>query len=663
MGSVKVKRSAGFSLLELMLSLVALGIVSFAVLQRNVDKTEDNVAKAFGVSVSLYSNAVAAYIADEGTSVPAGTFTGFDWLKGPGCGGSATKDYLPCDWTPRLPFNIALETEVIYATATPGDPCPDPVGHVCAETRLSVPSVNGQERLDLAAEMLHSTQGATSAVRSTQQDFRMTDLGQVQVSTRGSQSPPSEYLRRDGVNNWAGPDPMNLGDNNFVAVDDIQASGELVGSRFIDRDDPAFIVDPDSGTTLNQFRGAGDFDAPGGGSLLGHAEFGAGADVESAATFNAPAEFQDKTTFTGGDTQFNAQVDSTGSAPAEFNEATSQTIADFNAELEIIGVGVIGGACNANQENLRFNSAGELLECVSGQWQYAGIETRKGTITYYSLDATNGYGEFHWAGDGIDIPGYHHLCSTQSIESSNQAEGGGARVEVNSGQDSFGRHQWQYLAHQGVQDADDIPLVLQSGERTVICMSLGPEPVQPTVSTRTNTAPTGSVSCTTGFVGEPFLSTLSVSDPDTPLIYQWSTSGRCSVLHATETQAWIQRSTISGTCTVRVRVTDYYNASRTISSSCQVRSVSPATVEGVCSCSAGSCTSGSAYDVTPSEPSGYDSRPPPDGSGPWDPDEKWWCDGRLRREQRLLRGGQQLPVAGERQLQWHHQPLLQWQFR
>ena len=621
-------KNKGFSLIELMITLVALGVVSFAAVQRNVDKTEDNVAEAFGVSVALYGNAVAAYIADEGTAVPAGTFTGFDWLKSTGCGGSATKDYLPCDWQPRLPFNIALETEVIYATATPGDPCPDPVGHVCAETRLSVPSVNGQERLDLAAEMLHSTQGATSAVRSTQQDFRMTDLGQVQVSTRGSQAPPSEYLRRDGVNNWGGPDPMNLGDHDFVAVDDIQASGELVGRRFIDRDDPAFIVDPDSGTTLNQFRGAGDFDATGGGSLLGHAEFGAGADVESAATFNAPAEFQDKTTFTGGDTQFNAQVDSTGSAPAEFNEATSQDIADFNAELEIIGVGVIGGACNANQENLRFNSAGELLECVSAQWQYAGIETRKGTITYYSLDATNGYGEFHWAGDGIDIPGYHHLCSTQSIESSNQAEGGGARVEVNSGQDSFGRHQWQYLAHQGVQDADDIPLVLQSGERTVICMSLGPEPVQPTVSTRTNTAPTGSVTCTTGFVGEPFLSTLSVSDPDTPLIYQWSTSGACSVLHATETQAWIQRSTSSGTCTVRVRVTDYYNASRTISSSCQVRPRPCPTVQGVCGSSANDCRSGD-LDTDPEEP---DPPDPPDPlplgwTAPDPPPERWWCDG------------------------------------
>ena len=418
---------------------------------------------------------------------------------------------------------------------------------------------------------------------------------------------------------------MNLGDHDFVAVDDIQASGELVGSRFIDRDDPAFIVDPDSGTTLNQFRGAGDFDATAGGSLLGHAEFGAGADVESAATFNAPAEFQDKTTFTGGDTQFNAQVDSTGSAPAEFNEATSQDIADFNAELEIIGVGVIGGACNANQENLRFNSAGELLECVSAQWQYAGIETRKGTITYYSLDATNGYGEFHWAGDGIDIPGYHHLCSTQSIESSNQAEGGGARVEVNSGQDSFGRHQWQYLAHQGVQDADDIPLVLQSGERTVICMSLGPEPVQPTVSTRTNTAPTGSVTCTTGYVGEPFNTTASVSDPDTPITYQWSATGACSLLGATGNRASIARNN-TGTCTVRVTVTDYYNASRTISDSCQVRPIPPPPVDGVCSCTVNDCTSGDPNPDPdePDPPSGHD----PLVDGPWDPIEQWTCEGR-----------------------------------
>ena len=187
-----------------------------------------------------------------------------------------------------------------------------------------------------------------------------------------------------------------------------------------------------------------------------------------------------------------------------------------------------------------------MLECVGGLWQYAGIETKKGTITYYSLDSTNSYGEFFWAGDGIDLPGKHHTCSAQSIESSNLAEGGGARIESTSGPDQFGRRSFQYLAAAGVQDAADIPLQLESGERTVICLALGPEPVQATVGTQTNTAPTGSVSCTSGYVSEPFLSTLNVSDPDTPLLYSWSTSGSCSIVRANTTgnfqaEAWIQR--------------------------------------------------------------------------------------------------------------------------
>ena len=273
------------------------------------------------------------------------------------------------------------------------------------------------------------------------------------------------------------------------------------------------------------------------------------------------------------------------------------------------------------------------MECVGGLWQYAGIETKKGTITYYSLDSTNSYGEFFWAGDGIDLPGKHHVCSAQSIESSNLAEGGGARIESTSGPDQFGRRSFQYLAAAGVRDAEDIPLQLESGERTVICLALGPEPVQATVGTQTNTAPGGSISCTSGMSGEPFLSTLNVSDPDTPLLYRWSTSGPCSIVRANTTgnfqaEAWIQRGPGAGTCTVRAQVTDYYNATRTISRSCQVTSIQPATVDGVCSCSTLACSSGSVQDITPPEPNGYDDRPPPDGQGPWDPDKEWLCVGR-----------------------------------
>ena len=143
----------------------------------------------------------------------------------------------------------------------------------------------------------------------------------------------------------------------------------------------------------------------------------------------------------------------------------------------------------------------------------------------------------------------------------------------------------------------------------------------------------GSVSCTSGYVSEPFLSTLNVSDPDTPLLYSWSTSGSCSIVRANTTgnfqaEAWIQRGSGSGTCTVRAQVTDYYNATRTISSSCQVRTPPLATVDGVCGCAALSCSSGTVDDQTPSEPSGWDSRPPPDGDGPWDPPHEWYCDGR-----------------------------------
>ena len=619
------KNQSGFSFLELLIVLGVITTLGFTALQNEIKQTEKEVAEAFGMDVALYSQAIASYIADEGVAVPAGTFTGFDWLKGPGCGGSAPKDFLPCSWNPRLPFNTALETEVNYGTGIPTDPCPEPMGYVCAETRLTMPTTNGQERLELAAETLHATEGSSNSVRSTQQRFTLNTLGELQVSVTGTQSPPTQYLRVDGVNVMQAT--LDLGNNDFVDVGEIEAEGELEMGRFTDRDNSVFVMDPDTTSTLQDLNARGNLDATGGGNLNADSTFNAGADIESVANFGAPVNFFDLAKFIGGETDFNATVNSSGGAPAEFNEADSQDLADFHSELEIVGTGVVGAACNANMENARFNSAGELMECVSGQWQYAGIETKKGTITYYSLDATNSYGEFHWAGAGINLPGRHHICSAQSIESSSLAEGGGARVEATSGPDQLGRRSFQYLAHAGVEDDTDLPLILKSGERTVICIALGPEPVQPTVSTATNTAPSGSVFCTRGNVGEPFLSTLSVYDPDTPLRYQWSTSGRCSILHANETQAWIQRSTSSGTCTVRVRVTDYYNAGRTISSSCQVDPLPCRTVDGVCSCTTLRCTSGSVDDVTPSEPPGYDSRPPPDGSGPWDPDALWYCDG------------------------------------
>ena len=134
------KKQSGFSFIELLLSLGVITVLGFTALQSKIERTEKEVADAFGTSVALYSQAVASYIADEGIAVPSGTFTGFDWLKSSGCGGSAPEDYVPCSWNPRLPFGIQLETEVTYGTGVATDPCPEPISHVCAETRLTVPA-------------------------------------------------------------------------------------------------------------------------------------------------------------------------------------------------------------------------------------------------------------------------------------------------------------------------------------------------------------------------------------------------------------------------------------------------------------------------------------------------------------------------------------------
>ena len=146
----------------------------------------------------------------------------------------------------------------------------------------------------------------------------------------------------------------------------------------------------------------------------------------------------------------------------------------------------------------------------------------------------------------------------------------GPGLSRHPGPDQFGRRSFQYLAAAGVRDAADIPLQLESGERTVFCLALGPEPVQATVGTQANSAPTGSVSCTTGYVGIPFASTASVSDPDTPITYRWSATGACSLLGVTRNRASIARNT-AGCARVNVTVTDFYNASRTISNTCRVR--------------------------------------------------------------------------------------------
>ena len=61
------KKQSGFSFIELLLGLGVITVLGFTALQSKIERTEKEVADAFGTSVALYSQAVASYIADEGT--------------------------------------------------------------------------------------------------------------------------------------------------------------------------------------------------------------------------------------------------------------------------------------------------------------------------------------------------------------------------------------------------------------------------------------------------------------------------------------------------------------------------------------------------------------------------------------------------------------------
>ena len=57
------KNQAGFSFLELLIPLGIISVLGFTALQHEIEKTEMDVAEAFGMDIAPYSQAVASYSA------------------------------------------------------------------------------------------------------------------------------------------------------------------------------------------------------------------------------------------------------------------------------------------------------------------------------------------------------------------------------------------------------------------------------------------------------------------------------------------------------------------------------------------------------------------------------------------------------------------------
>ena len=95
------------------------------------------------------------------------------------------------------------------------------------------------------------------------------------------------------------------------------------------------------------------------------------------------------------------------------------------------------------------------MSCVSGRYKQVGGH---GAITYYT-------GVCACGGNCIaNIPGYHHLCVTQTNEGDNDTEGCGGYAWRFAGPDNRGRWRWQYVVYDGDEGAN---------RYVVSCMTLG----------------------------------------------------------------------------------------------------------------------------------------------------------------------------------------------
>ena len=95
-------KQAGFTLLEIIMVMGIMAILAIIDIQDRTLRAEQERARQLGMEMYRYNAAVRKYVSVHGGSNNAasflGTRTGVNWLKSPSCGGTADKDYLPCNF-------------------------------------------------------------------------------------------------------------------------------------------------------------------------------------------------------------------------------------------------------------------------------------------------------------------------------------------------------------------------------------------------------------------------------------------------------------------------------------------------------------------------------------------------------------------------------------
>lgn len=227
----RVKRQEGFTLLEVLMVVAIMSVLAVLDMQDRTLRIEQEKARQLGMELYKYNSAVREYVSVHGGSNNAssflGTKTGVNWLKSSSCGGTADKDYLPCNYLSstggqttygRMTFTTTITAPVVGEKMT-------------GVTIMSQLTLAGKQRDDLAGlaalvargassnsdtPLLHTTDGAGVYCATANSDklynLCTSNIGRIvlRASTDVSQD---SWLRTDGSNKMLNAITFETGDS------------------------------------------------------------------------------------------------------------------------------------------------------------------------------------------------------------------------------------------------------------------------------------------------------------------------------------------------------------------------------------------------------------------------------------------------------------------
>ncbi|RMG80354.1 MAG: prepilin-type N-terminal cleavage/methylation domain-containing protein [Chloroflexi bacterium] len=248
-----VKRTRGFSLIELLIVLIVASIIMTLWVQRESRQFDYQHARGIVAQrLAEFANAVRSRLAFPNApadfAAPTQTIAGVNWLKENGtcAGGTAPTQFLPCDFPDTLPGTGGMSfTTTITNTA----------GRLSAVVTVAGPGgvgyrAHNRVRVDLAGEAASAAMGFartsfTPAGLITFMDIQSdpaTGVITISVDTTPNADP---WLRTDGNNTMNADITFSGGGYNINNANTVNAQ------RLIDRDNPAFAVDPAGTSTMN----------------------------------------------------------------------------------------------------------------------------------------------------------------------------------------------------------------------------------------------------------------------------------------------------------------------------------------------------------------------------------------------------------------------------